>query len=56
MRERFSVYTGALLMLEKSGQELAYFVEMQKDDQLAAQKRQVLEKIIERIQNGKRMN
>jgi hypothetical protein len=55
MRERSSIYTGSLLILEKSGHELAYFADMQKDDQLPAQKMRVLEKIIARIQNGERL-
>lgn len=45
----------ALFTLEKSGQELGYFTEMLKEDQLTPQKRQRLEKVISRIQNGQRL-
>jgi hypothetical protein len=45
----------ALLILEKSGQDLTYFTEMQKDSQLPAEKKHVLEKIVSRIQKGERL-
>jgi hypothetical protein len=49
------LYTMALLILEKSGEDLTYFTEMQKDSQLPAEKRHVLEKIVSRIQKGGRL-
>ena len=50
------LYTLALLTLEKSGQELDYFTEMlNKDGQLPAEKKHVLELIISRIQKGERL-
>jgi hypothetical protein len=52
---QFSLYTGALLILEKSGQDIKYFGDMQKDSQLPAEKKHVLEKIISRIQKGQRL-
>jgi hypothetical protein len=54
-RCHFQLYTMALLILEKSGQELEYFTEMQKDAQLPAEKKHVLEKIVARIQKGERL-
>ena len=54
-RQQFDLYTMALLILEKSGQELSYFVDMQKDNQLPAEKKHVLEKIVSRIQKGERL-
>ncbi len=52
---QFSLYTIALLILEKSGQDVKYFTEMQKDAQLPAEKKHVLEKIVARIEKGERL-
>jgi hypothetical protein len=49
------LYTLALLILEKTGQELTYFTDMQKDNQLPQEKKHVLEIIVSRIQNGGRL-
>lgn len=47
--------TMALLMMEKSGQELKYFTEMLQDTQLTATKKRTLELIVSRIQKGERL-
>jgi hypothetical protein len=50
-----SLYRLALLILEKSGQELKYFTDMQQSSQLPAEKKRTLEKIVSRIQKGERL-
>lgn len=49
------LYALPLLILEKSGQDIGYFTEMLKENQLAPQKRHVLELIISRMQKGQRL-
>jgi hypothetical protein len=50
-----NLFTLALLILEKSGQDIDFFTKMAKDTQLSAQKKQVLDLIIGRIQRGERL-
>lgn len=49
------LYVLALLILEKTGQDLEYFKEMLGESQLPAKKRHVLELIVARIQKGQRL-
>ena len=47
--------TLSLLILEKSGQNIDYFTNMQKDTKLPAEKKRYLESIVSRIQKGERL-
>lgn len=44
-----------LLIMEKSGSEINYFVEMMEDKKTSAYKKQILQKIINRIDQGSRL-